>query len=220
MRPARFARFARTARTALLAGLACLPALAAAQDRAPADEPPVVPQVERRDVPLPKFPSRDFEAGSFDGTYTTENFGAAPVAGLRLAYHLTEDFFVEAALGGSRVSDEAFRQVLPGGVFPEEEESLSYYNLSAGYNLLPGEVFLGSRQARASAFYLVGGVGSTRFHDQRLQTLNLGFGLKLLLGDRAALRLDVRDHIFSLDLLGQRQTTQNLEVTAGVGLHF
>jgi outer membrane beta-barrel protein len=207
-------------RLACTALLMSLPLMAAAQDRRPADDPPVVPQVERRDVPLPKFPSRDFEAGVFVGTYATENFGASAVFGLRLGYHLTEDFFVEGALASTKVSDESFRQVLPGGVFPNQEETLSYYNLSAGYNLLPGEVFLGSRQARASAFYLIGGIGSTKFFEQKRQTVNLGFGLKLLLGDRAALRVDVRDHIFSLDLLGKRQSTQNLEVTAGVGLHF
>ena len=215
MRPARLARLAYTA-----ALLTCLPALAAAQDRRPADDPPVVPQVERRDVPLPRFPSRDFEAGVFAGSYATENFGAAAVLGLRLGYHLTEDFFVEGAYASTKVSDQAFRQVLPGGVFTEQEETLTYYSLSAGYNLLPGEVFLGSRQARASAFYLIGGVGSTEFNAQKRQTVNLGFGLKLLLGDRAALRVDVRDHLFSLDLLGKNQSTQNLEVTAGIGLHF
>lgn len=210
----------RLLRTALPSLLALAAAAAGAQDRKPADEPAVVPQVDRRDVPLPKFPSRDFEFGAFVGTYATENFGASAVAGLRLGYHLTEDFFVEGVYAATKVSDESFRQVLPGGVFPDETEKLSYYNLSVGYNVLPGEVFFGSRQARATAFYVIGGVGSTKFFEQSLQTLNLGFGLKLLLGDRAAVRLDVRDHVFSLDLLGQRQSTQNLELTAGFSWHF
>ena len=200
--------------------LALAAAAAGAQDRKPADEPAVVPQVDRRDVPLPKFPSRDFEAGAFVGTYATENFGSSVVAGLRLGYHLTEDFFVEGAYAATKVSDESFRQVLPGGVFPNETEKLSYYNLSAGYNVLPGEVFFGSRQARATAFYVIGGIGSTKFFEQSLQTINLGFGLKLLLGDRAAVRLDVRDHMYSLDLLGKRQSTQNIELTAGLSWHF
>ena len=50
--------------------------------------------------------------------------------------------------GQTNVSDELFRQILPGGVFPKETEKLSYYNLSIGYNLLPGEIFLGARRAR------------------------------------------------------------------------
>ena len=187
---------------------------------APAGEQVIVPQVERRPVKLPRFPSNDFEISLFAGTYATQNFGASAVSGLRLGYHITEDFFVEGAYGRSKVSDEAFRQVLPGGIFVNRSEALTYYNVSAGYNLLPGEVFFGRGTAKASAGYVIGGVGSTRFNGQKRQTINLGFGLRLILSDRFALRADVRDHLFSLDLLGKRQSTQNLEVNVGLGVFF
>jgi outer membrane beta-barrel protein len=139
---------------------------------------------------------------------------------VRFGYHITEDFFVEAVYGQTKVSDEMFRQVLPGGVFPQESETLRYYNVSAGVNVLPGEVFLGRQHAKASAVYLIGGVGSTRFNQQRQQTLNLGFGLRVFLGDKTALQVDMRDHFYSLDLLGKRQSTQNLELTAGFTYFF
>ena len=87
----------------------------------------VVPEVERREVKLPKFPSNDIAVGLFAGTYATQNFGAAPVVGARLGYHISEDWFVEAALAQSKVSDEAFRQVLPGGIFATQKETLKYY---------------------------------------------------------------------------------------------
>lgn len=191
-----------------------------AQTTPPADQSPVVPQVDRRELRLPKFPSRDFEVGGFVGVFATENFGASAVYGLRVGYHLTEDWFVEGSFGSTQVSDEAFRQILPGGIFSSDKERLSYYNLSAGYNLLPGEVFLGSRQARATAIYLLGGVGSTDFAGQKRQTFNLGFGWRILLGERGTLRVDLRDHVFSLDLLGSSQSTHNLETTVGFGWHF
>ena len=203
--------------TALLLSSTALTSLA--QTR-PADEPPIVPEVERRELRLPRFPSRDFEVGAFVGTYATETFGASAVYGLRLGYHLTEDWFFEGTFGSTQVSDASFRQILPGGIFTSEKERLSYYSVSAGYNLLPGEVFLGSRQARATAIYLVGGVGSTDFAGQKRQTFHVGFGWRILLGDRGALRVDLRDHIFSLDLLGQNQSTQNLEASVGFGFHF
>jgi outer membrane beta-barrel protein len=212
---------------ALRPGLAALaialcPAWAKAQTppQQPANEQVVVPEVGRRDVKLPRIPSKDFEAGLFTGTYNTENFGSSWVNGIRLGYHLTEDFFVEGVYAQTKVSDENYRQILPGGVFPEPEEKLSYYNLSVGYNLLPGEIFFGKSAAKASAIYVIGGVGSTRFNDQRRQTFNLGFGVRLFLKDWAALQVDVRDHIFSLDLLGERKSTNNPEVTAGVTFFF
>jgi outer membrane beta-barrel protein len=180
----------------------------------------VVPEVERREVKLPKFPSKDIAVGVFAGTYATQNFGAAAVGGLRVGYHITEDWFVEATLGRSKVSDEAFRQVLPGGIFVNTKETLTYYNVSAGYNLLPGEVFPTARRAKATAIYLIAGVGSTKFNDQRSQTINFGLGGRLLLTDRTALQFDMRDHVFSLDLLGKRQSTHNLELTAGFTYYF
>ncbi len=180
----------------------------------------VVPEVERRDVRLPKFPSKDIAVGLFGGTYATQNFGAAAVVGARLGYHVTEDWFVEATLGQSKVSDDAFRQVLPGGIFVSNTETLKYYSVSAGYNLLPGEVFPTAKRAKATAIYLVAGVGSTKFNDQRSQTINFGLGGRLLLTDRAALQFDLRDHLYSLDLLGKRQSTQNLELTGGLSYFF
>ncbi len=205
--------------TAAGPGLALAQAQPAPQPAA-ADTQVVVPQVERRTVKPPRFPSNDFEIGLFVGTFSTQNFGSSAVYGLRLGYHITEDVFVEGAFGQTKVSDEAFRQVLPGGIFVNPTETLSYVNLSAGYNLLPGEVFFGRNVAKASAFYVIGGIGSTKFIDQRRQTFNVGFGTRLLFNDSVAVQADVRDHIFSLDILGRRESTQNLEVTLGVTVFF
>jgi len=210
----------------LALALVCLAALTAlsvdvrAADERPANEQVIEPQVDRREVKLPKFPSNDFEFGLFTGTYATENFGSSLLYGARLGYHITEDIFVEAVYGRSKISDENFRQILPGGVFPQPTETLSYYNLSAGYNILPGEVFIGKSYAKASALYLIGGVGSTKFLEQRRQTVNFGLGLRVFLKDWAAVQVDMRDHVFSLDLLGKRQNTQNLELSAGLTFFF
>ncbi|MCE9659191.1 MAG: outer membrane beta-barrel domain-containing protein [Burkholderiales bacterium] len=206
---------------ALCMASAALPALA--QSTAPPPppaEPVVIPPVDRRDVRLPRYPSNDLEIGAYTGTYATENFGTSWVYGARVGYHLTEDFFVQAVYGQTKVSDESFRQILPGGVFGSPTQKLAYYNLSVGYNILPGEVFLFSSRARPSQLFLVGGVGSTKFVDQRKPTYNFGFGFRVFLTDYASLQLDLRDHIFSLDLLGKNQTTQNLELTAGLSFYF
>ncbi|MCS7100233.1 MAG: outer membrane beta-barrel domain-containing protein [Burkholderiaceae bacterium] len=205
---------------AFFAPVIALPLVVSAQTQQPANEQVIQPQVQRREVKLPKFPSRDFEFGLFGGTFATENFGASTVYGARLGYHITEDVFVEAAYGRTEVSDENFRQILPGGLFPRSRETLTYYNLSAGFNILPGEVFIGRNLAKASALYVIGGIGSTSFLQQRKQTLNFGLGLRVFVRDWAALQVDFRDHVFALDLLGKRRNTQNLELSAGLTLFF
>ena len=210
-------------RALALAGAAafgCDLALAADPPPATQTDQVVVPQVDRRGIRLPKFPSNDFEFGLFGGSYATQNFGTSFVGGLRLGYHITEDFFVEGVYAQTNVSDKEFRRILPGGIFATEREKLTYYNLSVGYNVLPGEVFFGKSIAKASAFYLIGGVGSTKFVDQKKQTINFGFGTRLLFNDHFAVQVDVRDHIFSFDLLGTKRDAKNLEATFGLTVYF
>ena len=196
---------------------------ARAADATPAskgDDQVIVPDIDRRDVHLPKFPSNDIEIGLFGGTYTTDNFGTSGVGGMRLGYHITEDFFVEGSLGFSRVSDKAFRQVLPGGIFATGVDTLRYRELSLGYNIFPGEIFLGRKTAKAAAIYIIGGLGTTSFDQQRSQTFNYGMGARVFLKDWCAVRFDVRDHVFTYDLLGRRTTSHNPELTTGLSFLF
>ncbi len=212
----------KTFRKASIATLLAAASFTALAQTAPAgnNDQVVIPQVDRRDIEKPKFPSNDFEIGLFTGTFATQNFGSSWVYGARIGYHITEDFFVQGAYGQTKVSDELFRQILPGGILVAGTEKLSYYNMSIGYNLFPGEIFVGGSRARPSQFYIVAGVGSTKFADQRKPTFNAGFGYRVYLADWVALQLDLRDHIFSLDLLGKRESTQNVELTGGLTFYF
>jgi outer membrane beta-barrel protein len=224
-RPSSLAPAARmTAATLATAGVLALLAhgSARAADAPAADtaDQVIVPGVERRDVHKPRYPSNDFEIGLFGGTYTAQNFGTSGVWGVRLGYDITEDFFVEATYGRTKVSDKEFRQILPGGLFTAEQEKLKYYDLSLGWNFLPGEIFIGKNWAKASTMYAIGGLGNTSFDSQRMQTWNFGVGAKLFLADWVALRADVRDHIYTLDLLGKRSATQNPELTLGFAFFF
>jgi len=212
-----------SSRNLLLPLLTLLPLAAMADEDPPAAaarEQVVAPEVVRRDVPLPRFPSSDFQIGALAGTYSTQNFGAAAVGGLRLGYDITEDFFVQGVLAQTRVSDSTYRQILPGGIFPTASEKLTYYNLSAGCNVLPGEAFIGTRYAMPFTVYLIAGVGSTTLDDQKHATFNFGSGMRLFFNDSFSLQFDARDHVFSMDLLGQRERTQNLELTVGLTASF
>jgi outer membrane beta-barrel protein len=184
------------------------------------DEQVIEPRIDRRNVKVTHIPSNDFELGVFTGTYSTQYLGSDLVGGVRLGYHITEDFFSEAVYGNTRVTDEAFRQILPGGIFTNREEKLSYYELSFGVNVLPGEVYFWKHTAMPSAIYLIAGLGSTKIADQRHFTVSAGLGVRVWLADWASLQADMRDHIFSLDVLGLQRSTQNLEFTGGVTFFF
>jgi outer membrane beta-barrel protein len=205
----------------LLATLAALPAVAqVAPPPAAGSDQVIVPEVQRREVHKPHYGSNDFSLSLFAGSYQAQNFGSSGVTGLRLGYHVTEDVFVEASVARTRVNDNSFRQILPGGVFPTPTQTLSYYDVVAGYNVLSGEAFFGRNTAKVFQGYLLAGVGNTTLVQQKHQTIVLGFGVRVVLTDHVVLQTDLREHMYSLDLLGQRQSTRNPEVSAALTFYF
>jgi outer membrane beta-barrel protein len=190
----------------------------------PSAEPPgqvIDPEVERREVKEPAIDREDFEIGAYVGIMSIEDFGSNVSYGLRLAYHITEGFFVEGTVGQSDGGLTSF-EVLSGGarLITDSERTMTYYNLNLGYNILPGEVFLGEGHAYNTNLYLIAGLGSTRFAGDDRFTVNVGAGYRFLLTDAVALHIDFRDHLFDIDLLGEEKTAHNLEGHLGFTVFF
>jgi outer membrane beta-barrel protein len=181
----------------------------------------IEPELERRTITEADIDSEDFEVGAYAGVMSIEDFGSNFVYGIRAAYHITEDFFAEAAYGRTE-ADETSYETLSGGakLLTDNQRQFDYYNISLGYNLFPGEAFIGSGHAFNTAFYLIAGVGNTEFADDSHFTANAGAGYRFLVNDWMALRVDVRDYIFKSDLLGNDKTTNNLEFTGGLSFFF
>jgi len=195
-------------------------------DRAPPPtaEPPgqvIDPQVERREIKEPKIDREDFEVGAFVGIMSIEDFGSNVSYGLRLAYHLTEGFFVETTVGASRGGLTSFEELSGDArLITDSERDLYYYNLNLGYNILPGEVFFGEGRAYNTSLYLVAGLGATRFAGDDRFTVNVGAGYRFLLNDSVALHIDFRDHLYDIDLFGEEKTVHNLEGHLGFTVFF
>jgi outer membrane beta-barrel protein len=198
---------------------AAIPAAALAQTGERVPEPVIPAQVDRRDVHIPKIKANDVEVGAYLGILSVQNFGSKPSAGLRLGYHVTEDFFIEGTYGRSKVSDQAYRG-FGAPQFSSEEIPLKYYNLSVGVNLFPGEVFVGKDWAMTSAVYLVGGVGNVKFNSENHTAYDFGIGIRVLPNDWLSMRFEIRDHMFTSDLLGKNELTHNFEATLGVAAYF
>jgi len=186
-----------------------------------AEQQVIQPQIDRREVGIDEIDSEDFEISVFGGLLSTEDFGANAVIGARVAYHVTEGIFFEAAYGRSTTTETSYERLSGGApLLTDAERILSYYNVSLGYNLLPGETFVSRNWAFRSALYVIGGVGSTTFAGDDRFTINFGVGYRFLATDWLAIHLDMRDHIFDIDLLGDNKTTHNLETTAGLSIFF
>lgn len=181
----------------------------------------VEPDLERREIHEDKIDSENFEIGVWAGYMNVEDFGSNPVYGVRVAFHVTEDLFVEGNYGVTDTEETSFEQ-LSGSVqlLTDEERELTFYNVAVGWNILPGEVFIWDKWAFNSALYLIGGVGNTEFAGDTRFTYHVGIGYRLFMNDWISLSLDVRDHIFDIDLFGTEETTNNFETHLGINLFF
>ncbi len=218
-------RFQRIFLIALLAITASLPVHA--QDDEEGEEEQTVldavinPDIERRVIDEDEIDTENFELGFFAGVMSVEDFGSNSIYGMRLGYHITEDFFLEAAYGSTKTSETSF-ETLSGGsdLLTEDQRQLDYYNISLGITILPGEVFIFNRWAFNTNYYIIGGAGNTLFADNEYFTYNFGGGFRLFATDWLAFRVDVRNHVFTHNILGEDKEIQNLEAHLGMSLYF
>ncbi len=206
---------------AVLATLMPATGALAAQPKELELEPLVVREPERREVKVDQIDTEDFEIGAYAGILNVQDFGSNAVYGLRADYHVTEDFFLEGVYARSTLGETSFER-LSGDVqlLTDDQREFNYYALSLGYNIFPGEAFVGSRWAFRGGLYLIAGAGSSDFAGDERFTVNAGFGYRLAATDWLMLRLDVRDYVFQSDLLGSDETYHNLELSGGLTWFF
>lgn len=209
-----------TAAVCVMAALGNAPAWAE-RSLSTAQDPGLEPRIVRTDLQEDDIDSENIEVGAYFGQLSTEDFGTNDVIGVTLTFHATEDFFFEAAAGQSELqqtSAERLNPLLDLGIDADRE--LTYYNLSLGWNVLPGEVFLGSNRAHNMALYIIAGAGATEFLGDKQFTINGGAGFRVLVTDWLAVHLDAREYIFDSDVLGTDATYNNLEIRAGLSAFF
>lgn len=185
-----------------------------------ASAPVISPEVKRRKVNSPKIDTENFEVTAYYGMLSVEDFGSNSIYGARMAYHVTEGLFVEGTWATSGDVDRTSVEVLNNIDLLGDDRKYSYYDLALGWNLFPGEVFIGKNWAFNSALYIIGGAGNTSFAGDDLFTLTFGAGYRVLATDSIALHFDVRDHMFDNDITGEDKTTHNIEFNLGLSWFF
>lgn len=197
----------------------------AAEKSTPADteaelKPVIQPEIERQEFDEARIDTENFETGPFIGLMSIEDFGTNVVYGARLAYHLTEELFIEGSIGQTKAGETSYEAIIGGTPYlSDDERTLTYYAINVGFNLLPGEAFPTRNVTYNNDFFVVAGLGSSKFAGTDRFTINLGLGYRLLFTDYMALRFDFRDHIFNMDLW-EDKTTHNLEFSTNLTFFF
>lgn len=181
----------------------------------------VEPDNKQREAYEAQIDSEFFELGAYVGILAIEDFGSSTVLGLKMSFHATEDFFLQANYGQAEAGASTAEYY-----FGEDEISIikdrdyRYYNLLVGYNLFPGETFVTQNLTFNSAFYLVAGAGNTEFADDNHFTITIGSGYRVILKDWLTVNVDFRDHSFENELGPKTKRTHNLEFSTGLTAFF
>ncbi len=185
-----------------------------------AEEPLIKPEVKRAEVVLPKIDTESIEIGYFTGSMGFEDFGTNSVQGIFVAFHVNEDVFLLGSYGQTTIGKSTSEIINNSLMFTDAERKVSYYNVLLGYNLLPGEVFIGNKLAFNTDLYIVVGSGTTKFAGDDYATFVYGWGYRFLMADWLSLHLDMRNHSFIHYKFGYERSVNNLETTIGLAVFF
>jgi outer membrane beta-barrel protein len=152
------------------------------------------------------------------GHYVSDMFDATWVAGGAYAYHLTEDFAVEASGAYTRLTSAGGPQleraffVLEG----RDQGALQFFT-----NLVFSPLH-GKLQAGASIVHfdlsVTAGAGVVDSPLSSGIAGNVGLGLGFFLGKAVTVRLDIRDYVYRQQLLARKLLVNDLAAMLGVGL--
>ncbi|WP_299697171.1 outer membrane beta-barrel domain-containing protein [Hydrocarboniphaga sp.] len=175
---------------------------------------PVDPNLERPDVGIKQIKSQDYEVGGYAGIIVFDRNHTSGLYGVRAAYHKSENFFVEGNYAfASTVGYNQARNLLGGS----DGADIKYksFGFSAGYNLIPGDLYVSRGYTVPFVIYGIGGFGFAKFEDDSHTSYSLGAGLKMMPTDWLAIRFELRDQAWSAYGIDH-----NAEFTFGLAGYF
>ena len=205
----------------ILLSVLVVPAAQAAEGDDEAAGQLIEPQIERVEFDEAMIDASDFELGVYAGLLALEDFDTNGVVGIRFAYHVSEDFFVQAVYGLGSSGETSYERLSVGAQLLEDDErDVEYYLIGLGYNLFPGEAFPTDNTTFNTVLYLSAGVGSTTFAGDDRFTLGLAVGHRTLFADWFSFDIEMRDLMFEMDVFGDTEMTHNLEFLLSFNGYF
>ena len=164
--------------------------------------------------------TESFEFGAYTGMLSVEDFNTNPVVGVSLSYHVTNRFLAQVNYGQSNVERATFEDLAGGNFVADDEDTFEYYNVLAGFKILPGRSFLGKTRKYNSDIYLFVGVGNFEFAGNEDTNLVIGASYRIVVTDWLTWNIDFRDHFMDREFLSEDKLTHNLEFSLGLNALF
>jgi outer membrane beta-barrel protein len=159
------------------------------------------------------------ELSPMGGWYAADLFSGAPIWGAAYTFHFSEDLGLEASYMRTRRQNDLIDAFQRANVVPRQlivsESTLNLYFGHLLWSLAYGKMRWFGADISRFDFFLAAGAGVTDDGTGRGLTGSAGFGLKIYLGKWFGLRLDVRDHVLSQEVLGVSQIVNDIVATGG-----
>jgi outer membrane beta-barrel protein len=160
------------------------------------------------------------EFGVVTGVINIGDFGSEWLKGLSATFQASEDFFLQYNYLQAEADLSSFEES-QGRFFSGSDRDFVHYDLLVGYKLLQAEVYPSEAKARLSSFYLVGGVGETRFGGEENFTATAGLGYEVALSRDLIVRADYRSYFYESSLIREEEeTVQSGQFSIGLGYLF
>lgn len=180
----------------------------------------VEPKAQPREIEAAAIDTERFELGVFAGVIAVEDFNSNLVYGLSGSFHVSKNWLVQVNYGRSEVSRATIEDVTDSNFLSEDDRDLSYFDVTAGYQLLPGRSYASGKSKFNSGIYLLAGAGQSEFAGSKEPTFNFGASYRVVVTDWMTMNLDFRDRLIQREYLGEDKLSHNLEATLGINALF
>jgi outer membrane beta-barrel protein len=174
---------------------------------------------KRRDVRERMFQQTNrHELTVSGGYYASDLFDGTYVVGGSYAYHMTEDFAVEASARWTRIVSSAEPELerrfsLLGG----KDHGALLFDADLVWDPAHGKLRLGGAILHFDP-YIAAGAGVVDSVLSSDIAANVAVGLKFFLGRAISIRIDVRDHVYRQQLLERKAWVNDVSTTIGIGI--
>lgn len=152
------------------------------------------------------------------GYYASDLFDGTYVLGAAYAYHMTEDFAVEASGAWTRIASSGgpeLERVFT--VLGDRNRRSLLFDADLVWDPAHGKLRLGGAIQHFD-LYLAAGAGVVDSVLSSDIAGNAALGLKFFLGRAFSVRLDVRDHVYRQQLLARKEWVNDLTAMIGLGV--
>ena len=152
------------------------------------------------------------------GYYASDLFDGTYVVGAAYAYHMTEDFAVEASGAWTQIASAGGPELERTFALLQGKERRSLlFDADLVWSSAHGKLRLGG-SIRHFDLYFAAGAGVVDSVLSSDIAGNGAFGLKFFLGRAISIRFDVRDHVYRQQLLAKKEWVNDVTAMIGIGL--